>query len=208
MAEESPKKKKKYPWGAMFWGTIGVAAAVRALYHPFRAVMRDGFASKCSGDSGCDPAMVIDSFSGESEIYAPVGGTIVSMTASSIFLALGSEPTLLEYSADPGGMVTQVQVGEKVGAGQQIGLAKRIRFGVYDIARTAAGTAAIGKPYEPASWLANHGCSVSHKKHKVSGAVWCAGGRHLVVPQAVANCGIRLPPPNGFALLPVSATME
>lgn len=207
MTEAAPRKKK-YPWGAMFWGTIGVAAAVRALYHPFRAVMRDGFASKCAGDSGCDASMVIDSFSGESEIYAPVGGTVVSTTASSIFVALGSEPTLLEYAADPGGMVVQVQVGEKVGAGQQIGLAKRIRFGVYDIARTASGNAVMGKPYEPASWLANHGCSVSHKKHKISGAVWCAGGRHLVVPQAVANCRIRLPPPNGFALLPVSATME
>jgi len=92
--------------------------------------------------------------------------------------------------------------------GQQIGLASRLKFGVYEIARTAQGTAAIGRPFEPASWLANHGCRVSHKAHKTSGNVWCAGGRKLIVPAAVASCGIRLPPPNGFALLPVSATME
>jgi hypothetical protein len=207
MSDEAAKKKKKYPWGAMFWGAIGIGAAVRVLYHPFRAVMRDGFASKCASE-GCSPTMVIDSFSGESEIYAPVGGTVVSTTASSIYLALGSEATLLEYSSDPNMIVVQVVPGEVVGAGQQIGLAKRLRFGVYDIERTASGTAKIGRPYEPASWLANHGCSVSHKKHKTTGEVWCSNGRKLVVPQSVAKCGLRLPPPNGFALLPVSATME
>ena len=207
MAEESAPKKKKYPWGAMFWGAVGIGAAVRALYHPYRAVIRDGFPSKCSGE-GCDPTMMIDAFSGMSELYAPVGGVVVSAQPGSIFLALGTEPTLLEYSGDPNQMVVQVQTGESVGAGQQIGLASRLKFGVYEIGRTASGTAAIGRPYEPASWLANHGCRVSHKPHKATGAVWCASGRHLVVPQAVANCGIRLPPPNGFALLPVSATME
>lgn len=205
---DDAKKKKKYPWGAMFWGTVGIAAAVRALYHPFRAVMRDGFASKCAAEN-CDPTMTIDAFSGQSEIYAPMGGVVVAASPTSIYLAVGSEPTLLEYTAASADqIVVQVQTGEKVGAGQQIGLAKRIKFGVYEISRTAAGTAAMGRPYEPASWLANHGCTVSHKKHKSTGAVWCEGGRHLVVPEAVAKCGIRLPPPNGFALLPVSATME
>jgi len=208
MADESAgAKKKKYPWGAMFWGAVGVAATVRVLYHPFRAVMRDGFPSKCSAE-GCDPTMTIDSFSGQSEIYALGAGVVVATTPGSIYVALNSEPTLLEYTADPNQMVTQVQAGESVSAGQQIGLASRLKFGVYEIARTAAGTASIGRPFEPASWLANHGLRVSHKKHKTSGDVWCSGGRHLVVPQAVAKCGIRLPPPNGFALLPVSATME
>ena len=42
---------------------------------------------------------------------------------------------LLEFAA------TGVQAGESVGAGQQIGLAKRLKFGVYEIARTANGTA-------------------------------------------------------------------
>lgn len=204
MADEQPKKKSKYPWGAMFWGTIGVAAAVRALYHPFRAVMRDGFASKCAAE-GCDPTMTIDAFQGDSEIYALASGTVVQADASGIYVALDSEPTLLEYS---GQLVAQTSVGERVGAGQQIGLAPRIKFGVYAIDRSDAGAAVIGRPFEPASWLANHGCKVSHKNHKASGAVWCAGGRKLVVPQAVANCGMRLPPPNGFALLPISATME
>ncbi len=206
MSEQAPKKKK-YPWGAMFWGTVGVAAAVRALYHPFRAVIRDGFASRCSAE-GCDPTMVIDSFSGQSEIFAPVGGVVVATMPSGIYIAASGEPTLLEYSASPNEMVVQVTPGERVGAGQQIGLAKRLKFGVYDIERTSSGASKVGRPYEPASWLANHGCSISHKKHKTSGEVWCEGGRKLIVPQAVAKCGLRLPPPNGFALLPVSATME
>ena len=208
MAEESgAKKKKKYPWGAILWGGVAAAAAVRVLYHPFRSVMRDGFASKCAAE-GCDPAMTIDSFSGQSEIFAPAGGIVVAASQTSIYIALSGEPTLLEYVATAGQMVTQVTPGEKVGAGQQIGLAARVKFAVYEIGRTASGGATIGRPYEPAAWLANHGCTVSHKKHKVSGAVWCASGRKLVVPDAVAKCGIRLPPPNGFALLPVSATME
>jgi hypothetical protein len=207
MVDAATPKKKKYPWGAMFWGTVGVAAAVRALYHPYRAVIRDGFASQCSAEN-CDPTMTIDAFSGMSELYAPVGGVVVSASPGSIYLVIGSEPTILEYSSDPNSMVVQVQSGESVGAGQQLGLASRLKFGVYELTRSAAGTAMIGRPYEPASWLANHGCRISHKKHHTSGEVWCEGGRHLVVPQAVAKCGIRLPPPNGFALLPVSASME
>lgn len=208
MAEESgAKKKKKYPWGAILWGTVAAAAAVRVLYHPYRSVIRDGFASKCSSE-GCDPAMTIDSFSGQSEIFAPVGGVVVAVSQTSIYIALSGESTLLEYVAAPGQMVVQVVQGEHVGAGQQIGLAAKLKFAVYEIARTASGGATLGRPYEPAAWLANHGCAVSHKKHKVSGAVWCEGGRKLVVPDSVAKCGIRLPPPNGFALLPVSATME
>jgi len=206
MSEPAPKKKK-LPWGAMFWGTIGAAAAVRALYHPYRAVIRDGFASKCSA-VGCDPTMMIDSFSGESEIYAPVSGVVVATLPTGIYIAASGEPTLLEYSSDPSQMVVQVSPGESVGAGQQIGLARRLKFGVYDIERTASGTAKVGRPYEPAAWLATHGCSISHKKHKTTGEVWCEGSRKLVVPTAVATCGLRLPPPNGFALLPVSATME
>lgn len=206
MSDAAPKKKK-LPWGAMFWGTVGVAAAVRALYHPFRAVIRDGFATRCAAE-GCDPTMTITSFSGQSEIFAPVGGVVVATMPTGIYIAAAGEPTLLEYSTAPSEIVVQVAPGEKVGAGQQIGLARRLQFGVYDIERTSGGAAKIGRPYEPASWLANHGCSISHKKHKTSGEVWCEGGRKLIVPQSVAKCGLRLPPPNGFALLPVSATME
>jgi hypothetical protein len=206
MSEATPKKKK-LPWGAMFWGTVGVAATVRALYRPFRAVIRDGFASRCSAES-CDPTMTIDSFSGQSEIFAPVSGVVVATTPSLIYLVASGEPTLLEYSANPSEMVVQVGPGEKVGAGQQLGLARRLKFGVYDVERTSGGAAKIGRPYEPASWLANHGCTISHKQHRKTGEVWCEGGRKLIVPQAVAKCGLRLPPPNGFALLPVSATME
>jgi hypothetical protein len=209
MAEDAAaKKKKKYPWGAIFWGAIGVAAGVRTLYRPYRSVMRDGFASQCASTSACNTQMTIDSFSGDSEIYSPVGGTVVGLTDTSIYIALASEPTLLEYSGDAGHILPQVQMGEQVGAGQQIGLAARIRFGVYDIERNAGGHAKVGRAYEPASWLAVHGCTVSHKKHKVTGEVWCAGGRKLVVPQEVAKCGMRLPAPNSFALLPISATME
>lgn len=204
MADETPKKKSKYPWGAMFWGTVGVAAAVRALYRPFRAVMRNGFPSRCAAEGGCEPSMTIDSFEGQSEIYALGSGTVVGAAPNGIYIALNSEPTIVEYAADPGQLVPQVTTGEHVSAGQQIGLAKRVKFAVYMIDRSGA----IGRAFEPASWLANHGLSVSHQAHKTSGAVWCAGGRKLIVPQAVANCGMRLPPPNGFALLPISATME
>jgi len=209
LAMTEPTKKPKRPYGAYAWALVGLAAGIRALYRPFRAIMHDGFPSACAGGAGCDPAMIVTSYSGQSEVYAPARGTVVETTGQSITIVLADEATLLQYQSVTGGFVVQVAPGDHVGAGQQIGLAGTMRFVVHQIDRTPSGEAVVGTAIEPASWLATHGCRVSAKSHHTTpNAVWCAGGRKLVVPQAVANCHIKLPAPSGYALLPISATME
>jgi hypothetical protein len=204
MAEEQTKKRKKYPIGAIFWGTIGVAAVARALYRPHRALIRDGFVSKCAATTGCEPSMTVDAFEGTQAIFAPMAGNVVSTGPHTVYIVPNGEAVLLEYTSDSASFTPQVAVGEKVGSGQQLGLASRIRFAVYEILRTQDGSAKIGAALEPASWLAVHGIRVSSKKHPAT-ENWCEGGRKIVAPANVANC-LKLPPPSGYALLPISVT--
>ncbi len=208
MAEgESGKKKSKHPYGAIFWGAVAAAAAFRALYHPWRALIKDGFPARCAGDSGCDPSMTINSFSGFGEVYAPVRGTIAVAKSGTILLIPADQAVVLEYSGDPSLLMQQVKSGDVVGAGQQIAVASIFKFAVWSLQRTPSGQAQIGAALEPASYLATHGIKVSATYHK-NQATWCGAGRKLVVPQAVASqCDITLPAPSGYALLPISATM-
>jgi hypothetical protein len=207
---EAAKKKPKHPYGAFFWGGLAGLALFRALYHPWRALMRDGFVSRCSGDGGaCDPSMTLTSFSGQTEVFTPVRAVVVSAAPGSILLVPNDEAVVLEYRGDVSTFLTQVGTGQQVGAGQQIGLASSVSFAVWQLQRTTSGTAQMGAAIEPASYLATHGAKISAKDHAASaGALWCSTGRKLVVPQtASSQCNITLPPPSGYALLPVSVTM-
>lgn len=208
MAEgDSAKKKSKHPYGAMFWGAVGLAAAFRALYHPWRALVKDGFPSRCAGTS-CDPSMGITAFSGLTEVYSPVRGRVAIAKTGTILIIPDDEGVVLEYrSSGSTDFVQQVKSGDEVGAGQQIAVGRNFSFAVWQLDRTTAGAAKMGKAIEPASWLATHGARVSATYHK-NQDTWCAAGRKLVVPQALASqCGMILPPPNGYAILPISATM-
>lgn len=204
------KKKPKHPYGAFFWGGLAGLALFRALYHPWRALLKDGFASRCSGDGGaCDPSMTLTSFSGQTEVYTPVRAVVVSSAPGSVILVPNDEAVVLEYRGDVSTFLTQVATGQQVGAGQQIGLASTVSFAVWQLQRSPSGTAQMGAAIEPASYLATHGAKISAKEHASSTAsLWCSAGRKLVVPQAASSqCGITLPPPSGYALLPVSVTM-
>ena len=207
MAE--PSKKQKHPYGALFWGTVGALCAFRALYHPWRTLVRDGFASRCSGDGSCDPSMTITSFSGQTEVYCPVRGVVVDAKPGRILIIPSDQAVVLEYTSDPSSFLAQMHSGDSVGAGEQIGLASRFTFVVWNLSRTAAGQAVMGTAVEPASWLATHGAKISARFHVPSPqAAWCSGGRKLVVPQTIASqCGTELPAPSGYALLPMSVTM-
>jgi hypothetical protein len=200
-----------FPVAALTWGALGSVALFRALYHPSRAVVADGFAVRCAGGSPCANGMTVDSFLGKAPVYAGSCGTVFRTTANAVYLASATEPTVLVYEGDPskGGMQVQVQPGESVTVGQQIGLAERVTFSVYALWRNADGTVKV-IPNEPAAWLATHGMKVSRKRRSGggAGAQWCEAGRKLTVPQDVAQCGIRLSTPGAFMLLPVSATME
>jgi hypothetical protein len=211
MADDAASKKKpKHPYGAFFWGAVASVAVFRALYHPWRALLKDGFASRCSGDGGaCDPSMTLTSFSGQTEVFTPVRAVVASVAPGSLLLVPNDEAVVLEYRGDASTFLTQVATGQQVGAGQQIGLASTVNFAVWQLLRTSSGTAQMGKAIEPASYLATHGAKISAKEHAAgAAALWCSGGRKLVVPQTAASqCNIMLPPPSGYALLPVSVTM-
>ncbi len=209
MADSSDgKKKSKHPYGAFFWGAIGALAAFRALYHPWRTLVKDGFPVRCSGDFNCDPSMSVSSFSGQTEVFSPVRATVAVSKPGALILVPDDEAVVLELRGqDATTMLVQVAAGEHVGAGQQIGLASMFSFAVWELGRTASGQAVMGKAIEPASWLATHGAKISAKYHATT-STWCGGGRKLVVPQTAASqCGVKLPAPSGYALLPVSVTM-
>lgn len=200
-----------FPVAALAWGALGSAALFRALYHPSRAVVADGFAVRCSGGSPCAAGMTVDSFLGKGPVYAGSSGIVFRTTANAVYLASGTEPAVMVYEGDPskGGMQVQVQPGQRVTVGQQIGLAERVTFSVYVLWRNPDGTIKI-IPNEPAAWLATHGMAVSRKRRAGggAGAQWCEAGRKLIVPQDVSQCGLKLATPGAFMLLPVSVTME
>ena len=206
---DAQTKKSKYPYGAIFWGILGAAAAARALYHPWRVLVKDGFPARCAGDGSCDPSMTVQSFSGQTEVYTPVRAQVAVSKPGSILLLPDDQPVVLEYRGDPNQFLAQVHSGDHVGAGAQVGLASAFTFAVWTLQRSSAGNAVMGSPIEPASWLATTGAKVSAKAHPAGpNASWCAGGRKLQVPQTIASqCGTILPAPSGYALLPMSVTM-
>ena len=205
---DSPKKSK-HPYGALFWGAVGLAAVFRALYHPWRVLVNDGFASRCSGAGSCDPSMTITSYQGQTEVYCPVRGVVVDAKPGRILIVPDDLAVVLEYTGDPNAFLAQMHSGDSVGAGQQIGLSSQFTFAVWTLGRTASGTPQMGAAIEPASWLTTHGAKISAKFHTPSpAAAWCSTGRKLVVPQTIASqCGTVLPAPSGYALLPTSVTM-
>lgn len=197
------------PLGAVVLGALGVGAAVRTFYHPNRAVVADGFVLRCAADPGCAPAMVIESYAGKAPIFSTVAGRVVGATVSQIMIVSKDEPVMVVYDGetDRGGLDPQVSFGDDVGLGQQVGLGSRVNFSVRVALRAADGQAKW-VPNEPAAWLAARGLRVSAKKRAGGGSQWCEGGRKIVVPKHVGECGIRLPSPGAFMLLPVSITME
>lgn len=197
------------PIGAIIWSVIGAGAAARAFWNPHRAVMRDAFAFRCPAGQGCNTDVVLETYGGAEPVYAVTSGVVLSAVGPVVEIASDLEPIVARYQADvsKGGMQLQVQAGQRVRIGQQLGLAARLSFSVMRADRV--GQAVSWVELEPASWLASRGLRLSSKSHAVAaqGANWCEGGRKLVVPEHVAKCGMKLPAPTGYMLLPVSVTL-
>lgn len=140
---------------------------------------------------------------GSQPVYAVVGGIVVASGPDWLALVPNHEAVVLTYLNLTGPAAS----GTKVGAGEQIGHSGRLGFGVAKIERDASGGVKLVN-YEPTAWLAVRGLSVSAKKRASGQNLWCEGGRTLRVPQQVARCGLSLPEPSGWALLPVSVTLS
>jgi len=188
------------PWTSLFYLGLGGAALFRAFYRPQRTALRGSTTIKCATAQNCDPAVTLQASPGAQGVYAMAPGTVVGVGPGSVSIVDKTEPVLLDYT---GLSATQVSLGDSVGIGQQLGLAHQLRFAVYSLNRSPDGSLVIGKPIEPSAWLAVHGL----KSSTARGSDWCGGGRTLRVPQQVAQCGMELPQPGAFSLLPVNISL-
>jgi hypothetical protein len=190
----------------LFFGGLGAAAIVRAVYRPKRIVLDGGFALHCAGAEGCDPAVTLQAYSGSQAVYAMAPGRIASVGPGSLSLIARDESVILDYS---GFDQVQVRASQVIGLGQQLGLAHQLRFAVYQLDRAADGSSRVGKAYEPAAWLATHGLALSATA-AAPGHVgqWCETGRQLNVPARVAQCGLQLPEPQAWSLVPVRVSLS
>lgn len=199
------KLGKKVPLGALFLGTVGVAALVRGFWNPNRAVIKDGFVTQCEGGKSCSNYTTLEAAEGSGPVYSAARGMVVKATSDSVFIVPNREAVVLEYKN-----VDQVMVrsGQTVWNGQQIGTAATLQFAVFRIDRDSKGRVTY-VALSPSAWLAARGARLSAKKSGVSaeGENWCEGGRHLRMPEKVGQCGLRLPEPTAVALLPITATM-
>lgn len=196
------------PLGAVIWTGIAALAGYRALVRPVRAVFGAGEIMDCPAASGgCEPLLGIRSATGAAPVYALVSG-VVSRVIPGQLVELTSqyEPVIVSYvgpmTLNAAGL--QVVPGQVIRVGAVLGQAARIGIGVSQITRLADGSLALA-PLEPASWLASRGLRAATKL--TPGMQWCQGGRSLVVPQDVARCGMRVPDPPGFSLLPVNVRL-
>jgi hypothetical protein len=190
-----------FPVGLAVWSAVGGLAAYRALVRPVRAVFDQGEITACPGGPSCATGLAIRSTRGVSPVYALVSGTVTRVLPDRVDLVSAHEPVLLSYQ---GALSPTLTPGQPVRAGDVIGQAASVSLTVAQIQRLAGGALALTL-LEPASWLATRGLRAATKQ--IPGALWCQGGRTLTIPQDVARCGMRLPDPSGFSLLPVSARL-
>jgi hypothetical protein len=191
--------------GTWVWSGIAALSAYRALVRPARAVFDSGEITDCPAASrGCEPSLGVRSVMGPAPVYALVSGVVSRVVPGSLVeLTSKYEPVVVSYVGPMTLNAAGVQVapGQVIRAGQIIGQAASIGVAVSQLTRLADGTLALA-PMEPTSWLASRGLRAGTKL--VDGVKWCQGGRSLVVPQDVAQCGLRIPEPPGFSLLSVN----
>ena len=198
-----PPKRSRFAWSAAVWASVGGLLAFRTFYHPHRAVVERGFVGRCPGEPSCNPSLGIQPEGGSTTVFAVTSGRVV-VTGQGVTLVSDREPIVVSYGSNLGQML--VESGRDVGIGTPIAVMRSVDFSVTEILRSDTGAVTF-RPLEPASWLAARGLRIT-AKGKTAGTLWCTGGRTIILPAAVARCGIRLPAPASALLLPVSVTME
>lgn len=188
-----------FPVGAAIWTAVGGLAAYRALVRPARAVFDQGEVTSCPGGAGCDPGLGIRSTRGIASVYSLVSGTVVRSSPDRIDIVSSCEPVMVSYR---GVLAPSLAPGQPVHAGKTIAQSAAVSVSVSLLQRQPDGSLSLVS-IEPASWLSSRGLRAASKL--APGVAWCLGGRSLTIPPDVSRCGMRLPDPAGFSLLPVSA---
>lgn len=179
-------------WPTILWGAAGAAALVRAFWHPARHVTT-GAPLGCPGVA-CDPSVTL----GPGALFAVTSGRVYAAAPGMLQVASSVEPVLVTYQGS--GVQPAVSVGASVRLGQALGGSS----GPFSFAVQQVQPGGKLSAIEPASWLAARGLKLS----PAASPLWCAQGRKILVPRAVASCGLRLPDPSSVMLLPVSTTTE
>lgn len=188
------------PWAALAWAVAAGFAGSRALVRPHRGRLTAGGAPvRCSGGAGCTPGLAIAT-GPDQAVLSPVNGR-VTRVGSTVDVVADSEAVTLRYS----GLRPSVQAGQRVRNGETIGVASEFTFAVSRMLRDSAGKL-TEESLVPSAWLAARGMAIAARK--TPSTQWCGQGRRLVVPAEVGRCGMKLPEPARFALLPVSVSME
>ena len=214
MAAMAEKKKGKYPWGAVAFGTLGTVMLVRGLFRASRSVTGDAYVTRCPNGS---PYVTLEAAEGSTPVYNVTSGdyyyqlnpygdqTTTALVASSL------EPVILHYKMPFPGSTSVTNMG-KMAIGTQLAVTPKLEFAVERVIRLADGTI-TSEFIEPTSWLASRGLSLSRRVQKTSsvGDNWCETGRKLRVPSSVVTPkpqggGMRLPEPSPYMLLPVSVS--
>jgi hypothetical protein len=184
-------------------GAIAGVAIVKTFFRPRRAVVKEGQVEACPGspkDRPCDPSLAISTPQG-SPVYSTVSGRVAAVGDKFVLVASGSEPVVVMVD----GVVPEpLEEGQYVGRGQKIGESMGVvYFGVTEFL-SGGGSVAV----DPASWLASRGQRIAHKNTD-PGSSWCEGGRHIEVPgSAGRGCDLHEPDKGGFALLPVTVSVD
>jgi hypothetical protein len=182
-------------------GTIATLAAIRTLFRPHRAIVREGAIARCPGGSPCDPTLAVDT-PAEEPVFATAPGRVVAIGQGYVHIAARSDPVILYYD----GVLAEdgLVEGQYVGGGQRIGRSTgRIFFGVMEFAPG-------GEAYnvDPSSWLASRGQRIA-ARYTGPGTAWCEESRHVSVPRSAgAACQLHEPDRAKFALLPVTVEIE
>lgn len=190
-----------FPWALAGWTTLGALTAYRTFVRPYRGVVRDGQVTACPGP-GCSAGLTVQSTRGVATVFSLVTGTVTAVGSDYMELASAREPVVIRYQG--AGLKPMVGVGGAVKIGQPVAAAQAVTLTVGQIDRDPSGKLSM-LALEPATWLASRGLTAA--SHLTPSALWCAQGRKLVVPMSVGTCGVRLPDPASFALLPTSSRL-
>lgn len=186
----------------VFWGALGVGFVLRGFFRPHRAVVKEGAIVRCAGSNQfgvCDPSDTIETAEGE-PVFSTGPAEVVAVGGYYVNLLVQNDAVILMYE----GLTPEVEVGQHVGSGQRIGTSDgRLHYSV-----TQYKPNGVAEFVPPSAWLAVRGMELV-KNNSGSEALYCAGGRDIVVPSENKRaCDLKAPRKAKFAMLPVSVELQ